>query len=92
MALVMSAMVLSSSSSPLLLLVATDIYSELGEIDPALLGPVENRRLERLGTHHRAVDLGLRESVEIVDDVLVGDLEGLDRCEIALFDDRAQGL
>ena len=77
---------------PLFLLVAADIDTQVGEIDPTFLGPIEDRRLERLGTHYRAVDFGLREALEIVDDVLVGYFEGSNWCVVALFDDGAQGL
>ncbi|MEJ2580655.1 MAG: hypothetical protein P8127_03290 [Acidobacteriota bacterium] len=57
----------------------------------SILRPVEDCRLERFGTHHGTVDLGLRQPLEVIDDVLIGDLESLDGREVAFLDDRAQG-
>ena len=53
------------------LLVGVDVDAQLGQVDAALLGPVENGRFQGLGPHHRAVDLLLRQPAEEIDDVLV---------------------
>ena len=80
-----------ADQSALLLFVVADVDPEFGEVDAAFLRPVEHRGLERLGAHDRAVDLGLGKSVEILDDVLVGDLERVDGGEVTLLDDGAEG-
>ncbi len=70
-------------------LVGVQIDAQLLQIDAAPLGPIENGGLQRLGPHHRAVDLLLRQTAQEIDDVLVADLEGLDRRKTALLDQRA---
>jgi len=60
--------------------------------DAAAAGPVGDGGLEGLGAHDGAVDLLLGEAVEELDDVVVGDGEGLRRGEVLAFDEAAEGL
>ena len=63
------------------------------QIDAALLRPVEDGRFEGLGAHHRAVDLLLRASPPRKSTMSwLRDLQGLDRREAALLDQRAERL
>lgn len=75
-----------------LLLLLVDIDAELRQIDAALPGPVEDRGLERLGAHDRAVDLLVGQALEKLHDVLVGDAEGLNGREAAFLDNGAKRL
>ena len=56
---------------------------------PYLATIVGDRRLQRLASHHRTVHLFRRQTVEIVGDVLVADLQGL--VERLALDDLGQG-
>jgi len=65
--------------TPVLLLVGVNVDAQLGQVHAAFLGPIEHGRFQGLGPHHRTVDLLLRQPAEEVDNVLVADLEGLER-------------
>ncbi len=75
-----------------LLFVGVDVDSQFFEVDAPPLRPVEHGRFQRLGAHHGAVDLLLRQAAEKLHDVLVLDLQRLDRRVAALLDHRAQRL
>jgi len=81
-----------ADESSLLLFLVSNVDSENRKIDGPFLGPVEHGRFERLGTHHRAVNLLLRQPFQVIDDVLIRDLQGLDWGEVSFLDDRAQSL
>ena len=77
---------------PSVLLVGVQVDAQAPQIDAAALGPVEHGRLEGLGAHHRAMDFLPRQALEKRDDVLIRDLQRLDRRVAALLDQRAEGL
>ena len=69
-----------SDNAPILLLDRRHLDAKFGQVDIAPLRPIEDRGLERLGTHDRTMDLLRRETLQIVDDVLVANLERSNWC------------
>ena len=63
------------------------LETERFQIDAATRRPVPNRFFERFGAHHGAVHLLRRKPFQKFDDVLIGDLQRVDRGRAALFDD-----
>ena len=80
-----------TDDAPGVFIVMEQSWHQFGQIDPALIGPVDYGFLQSFSPHYGAVDFLFGKASEKFDQVLVGNLEGFDRGLLLFFEEAAQG-